>query len=882
MKKFILFLILVFFVSSFYNSNAQVNNQLKWVHPKPQGNYLRWVKRFDANNWYAIGYGGTFLKTHNVGNTWTVVNNIPGVTSSGSYIAFYDAHFFDLNTGIVCGANGKISRTTNGGTSWNTMTVASSTWYDLHFINSNTGFVAGASSNKVYKTTNKGLNWTSIGLTLTATSYGIYAWDANNIIVCSSSGNVVKTTNGGTTWTTINTGTTASLYKINFINNSTGFVCGASGKILLSPNGGASWIDVSSGTSSTTKYDIDFGPLPPVDDSRYLFQEDFTTTTFPPPGWLSVNVLGSNQWYRYTSLYHSAPACARISYQSTGGEDWLITPQIVVSPGDSLVFWARRYYTSSYPPDSLIVRLSTTNTALTSFTNIIGKLNVNSIPTSWGRYAYTLNSYTGDVYLAFQHKDVDGNGVMIDDVSVGLNTPPPTVSVYITGDAANIYKSTNLGTNWSTVAFRPAGGQPVSSAMYSTDLTPSATDQLVTVGAYGLFNERFNASTRIQYCNRQTASTMYDVWAENGYGKVIAVGSSGNLLISVNGGNTWTRRNYSSSTWNSISMINSTTGWIAGSSGRTYRTVDGGANFTEVTNTTTSTLYEVVFANANTGWIFGSSGTICRTTNGGSSWTTQTAPGVTSYIRGSHFVNQYTGWLCGNSGKVSKTNDAGEMWTAQNPNSTATLYDINMINQNTGWLCGASSTVRKTNNGGTNWNTLTIPYTGVTLYKVHFVDQNNGMVVGNTGRTFRTRDGGSSWEFENTSASHNNSVYLTSTDTGFVCGTYGNIFKYQENLTGIGNFTNEIPETYKLHQNYPNPFNPSTTIMFGLPEKGIVTLKVYDITGRVVSSLFNNEGLSAGTFEYTFDGSNLSSSVYFYSLAVDGKLIDTKKMMLLK
>ena len=60
------------------------------------------------------------------------------------------------------------------------------------------------------------------------------------------------------------------------------------------------------------------------------------------------------------------------------------------------------------------------------------------------------------------------------------------------------------------------------------------------------------------------------------------------------------------------------------------------------------------------------------------------------------------------------------------------------------------------------------------------------------------------------------------------------------------------------------------------------TLKVYDITGRVVSTLFNNEGLNAGTFEYRFDGSSLASSMYFYSLIVNGKLIDTKKMLMIK
>ncbi|MBL7129717.1 MAG: hypothetical protein ISS16_12145, partial [Ignavibacteria bacterium] len=138
MKKLIPFIILLFIVSSFYNSIAQVNNQFKWVHPKPQGNYLRWVKRFDANNWYAIGYGGTFMKTNNVGSTWTVLNNIPGVGSTGNNIALYDAHFFDMNTGLVCGNYGTIARTINGGSTWTTMNVASSTWYDFYFLNNNT------------------------------------------------------------------------------------------------------------------------------------------------------------------------------------------------------------------------------------------------------------------------------------------------------------------------------------------------------------------------------------------------------------------------------------------------------------------------------------------------------------------------------------------------------------------------------------------------------------------------------------------------------------------------------------------------------------------------------------------------------------------------
>lgn len=92
----------------------------------------------------------------------------------------------------------------------------------------------------------------------------------------------------------------------------------------------------------------------------------------------------------------------------------------------------------------------------------------------------------------------------------------------------------------------------------------------------------------------------------------------------------------------------------------------------------------------------------------------------------------------------------------------------------------------------------------------------------------------------------------------------------------------EIPQTYGLSQNYPNPFNPVTTIKFGIPHTAKISLKVYDILGREVEILFNNVEMNAGTMTYDFDGTNLASGVYFYSLIVNNILIDTKRMVLVK
>ncbi len=90
-------------------------------------------------------------------------------------------------------------------------------------------------------------------------------------------------------------------------------------------------------------------------------------------------------------------------------------------------------------------------------------------------------------------------------------------------------------------------------------------------------------------------------------------------------------------------------------------------------------------------------------------------------------------------------------------------------------------------------------------------------------------------------------------------------------------------ENFILNQNYPNPFNPVTKISFVVPKEfsGIVTLKVYDITGKEISSLVNNNVNNNGFFEIQWDGSKFASGVYFYKLTA-GNYTDIKKMMLIK
>ena len=92
--------------------------------------------------------------------------------------------------------------------------------------------------------------------------------------------------------------------------------------------------------------------------------------------------------------------------------------------------------------------------------------------------------------------------------------------------------------------------------------------------------------------------------------------------------------------------------------------------------------------------------------------------------------------------------------------------------------------------------------------------------------------------------------------------------------------TGEIITKYKLEQNYPNPFNPVTSISYELPKDGYVSIVIFDVLGKVVKSLVN-EQQQAGRYTATCNASNLPSGIYFYTMNA-GSFSVTKKMLLVK
>ncbi len=102
----------------------------------------------------------------------------------------------------------------------------------------------------------------------------------------------------------------------------------------------------------------------------------------------------------------------------------------------------------------------------------------------------------------------------------------------------------------------------------------------------------------------------------------------------------------------------------------------------------------------------------------------------------------------------------------------------------------------------------------------------------------------------------------------------------EDALTGIEVVSAAAPNKFFVEQNYPNPFNPTTNIAFGIPEASDVTIKIYNAVGQEITTLFSGYK-PAGTYELTFDGSNLTSGIYFYKIEA-GNSTDIKRLMLVK
>jgi photosystem II stability/assembly factor-like uncharacterized protein len=759
---------------------------------------------------------------------------------------------------------------------WQNPLPQGNTINDIDFSDEYFGLAVGNTCT-IIKTSDGGSNWT---LKESHRPEHIHKVDvvSNSVAFAIGYYFIIKTTDGGENWFTIPDPTNFYLNDIFFIDELKGFIVGEVGHMYYTDDGGISWISRNSGTTAELK-------------SIHFFNENIGMTlgyTNNYSDYIIRTTDGGITWIN-CSFSNSPFFIAEGIFLTTELKAFVISMDDLFSTSNGGQTWIQQQFGSSTAFAS-IAFYDSLNGYISGFEEIYRTSNGGN---SWETFSFSL----GDAIWFY-----------------GITAPNQNL-IYAAGRWGRMVYSSDGGNSWEQ---RSSG--PLSTfrdvSFYNENYGIAIGDGIFTTSDGG---NNWIVSTGIGPLYRCTRPSLNYCFAAGAY----------NLLKSTDKGFTWTRHPVSDNNYfQTISFedtLNGIASTLSGSSPKIFRTFDGGENWQHITTLGGYDLKDICFIDSVTVYACGNG--VLKSTDGGYNWININYTGLS----GIQFLNSLTGFAVGGH-NVIKTTDGGQNWTLINSGLTndVSLKQVQFIDEYNGIAAGKS--VIHTSDGGQSWEIYDLFHDY--LESASMVNDSVWYTVGQYGSILKTVTGGvvPVELFSFTATANTKEVILnwsTATETnnsgfeihkkesvvrsqesvweniGFVPGpgtttetqhysfTDNDIKpgKYQYKLKQIdynGTFEYsqivdvEIPfvNEFSLSQNYPNPFNPRTSLQYAIGSRQFVTLKVYDLLGREIVTLVNEEK-PAGEDEVEFNAAPLPTGIYFYRLSA-GNFIETKKMVLLK
>jgi photosystem II stability/assembly factor-like uncharacterized protein len=500
-----------------------------------------------------------------------------------------------------------------------------------------------------------------------------------------------------------------------------------------------------------------------------------------------------------------------------------------------------------------------------------------------------------------------------------------------------VFKSTNGGTSWtaSNTGMTYTAVQALAIAPSNGQVLYAGTNQLnANSGIYVSTNGGANWTRKVTGIQETSLGVQcFAIHPTNPSIALVAIfdgvaDSPVGVYKTTDQGNNWVASNTGMDVKNVLSLAyipSNPNIVLAGSSftiltslgpSKIYKSTDGGSNWTVSTGTpidpaAINPIRFLSVSTLNNNHVF--AGTFMNTTDGGayfstdagSTWTKKWggAPSDVGTLLRSGIIRPgttnevYVGLDRSTPTNVGvwKSVDGGATWASFNGGTMLDTYGIRALifkdlPANSTLYAGVATT------NGPGIHEYTMDPVPVELISFNAsVNENNveltwitATELNNRGFYIERKAEGSSWtnigfvEGHGTTAQRH---YYSYSDQPGAEGTYQYRLK-QTDFNGDAEYSNEIEVqllsylTYTLEQNYPNPFNPSTTISYAIPSEEHVTLKIYNILGSEVAELVNGTQMP-GSYTIQFNGEQLSSGLYFYSLTA-GKFSETRKMILSK
>lgn len=760
---------------------------------------------------------------------------------------------------LIGGVSGGVWKSTDGGASWNPMLDDGAQLAigcmvkdpsNENIVYAGTGEGWGNSDavygGGIYKSTNFGDTWTLLSSTI-----GTNAWNFKNVRSMAfdpsgniyavtyaynrkdgvggyfSNGGLYKSSNAGTSWSIINSVFADNAFNgddvIPFTSSTIIFATGPNGTtnggMYRTTDGGTTWNQVTTNLPTASYSRIAFAKDPSNANTAYA---QFESPNYAPPN------------FGLAGIYKTTDA----------GATWtaLATPQTLSSTG-SLSFLGKQ----GWYDNVIAVDPHNSNNIYVGGIDMMKSTNGGN---SWFQLTYWTSGYGIPVIHADHH---------------AIAFDPVTANVVYSGDDGGIQKTTNGGNNWTSLNNNLAITQFYGGAVYPTGNTYIGGTQ---------------DNGHLKFSSGTNWNAVYG--GDGGYAaqdqlnSLVSYEEYVNLQLnkSTNGGNSW------------------------------FTCTSGLADAANAANS----LFISPFAMdpQNSAVLIAGSNKVWATTNSAGSWVQVSNALTTGFVSAVTIANTsspYLGFAGTTDGHVyicSALNPANGIntWTDISPTGNNTAYVRRIVidpsNQQNIYVCysgynnnGLTPTkhVWYSSNQGTTWSDISGNLPDVPVHSL-LVDNNipTTLYIGTETGIYQSTNRGSSW----TAATSGMPAFAPVDELVYQKGT-NYIFAFTH---GRSAFMTTLPTpveleagannpvSFELSQNYPNPFNPSTLIKYSIPTDGNVKVSVYNLKGELIRTLVNQYQKS-GYYNVKFDGSGLSSGIYFYEVEA-GILNQVKKMVLLK
>lgn len=392
----------------------------------------------------------------------------------------------------------------------------------------------------------------------------------------------------------------------------------------------------------------------------------------------------------------------------------------------------------------------------------------------------------------------------------------------------------------------------------------------------------------------------------------IVIADSGLILRTYDGGQSWQKEymNPINDDFHRLLFPEDSTGYLFGRDGNIWKTTDLGSAWTWISQVDTIGFYtfDAQFVTPDIGYA-ANYFNIYRTDDGGYSWNPLNFPAVfVSYL---YFSTPDSGKATSANGiAVFTTSDGGVSWAEDSLEKKHNEYWFStklFLTGKGGFLfcSGGHPTsfcdVYQFDSQSSIWRVnYNFPYLLGEVHDVSFPNDSVGYAVGGIGysngrKILKTQDFGASWSLQSLSGDEIgiSGVHFVDENVGYLAG--GNFFSQNKSaffktINGGGPITSikkdhyKPPFSYSL-RNYPNPFNPETTIEFYLPHHAEVRLKIFNVLGQRIRTLFTGRR-DAGVYRLKWNGrdeagNEVASGVYIYRLQAD-RFVQSRKMLLLR